>query len=163
MGMFFAMAMVLSFFEGMVVIPGLPPGVKLGLSNLAVMYGLFFLGAKSAFTLAVLKSGFVFLTRGAISGFLSLSGGLLSILVMALVKGKKENLSYIMLSIFGAVSHNLGQLIASRMILNQFLYYYFPILLISGVLMGVLTGTTLGYLMPYFKKIDCCFGTMRSE
>ena len=43
------------------------PGVKLGLANVVVMYALFFLGRGSAFTLVLLKSFFVLLTRGAVS------------------------------------------------------------------------------------------------
>ena len=38
MGLLFATAVVLSYIEGMVSVPGLPPGVKLGLSNIAVSY-----------------------------------------------------------------------------------------------------------------------------
>lgn len=43
-------------------LPALPPGVKLGLSNIAVMYCLFYMGKENAFILLVLKSLFVFLT-----------------------------------------------------------------------------------------------------
>ena len=38
MGLFFALSLCFSFLESMVTIPGLPPGVKLGLSNLVTMY-----------------------------------------------------------------------------------------------------------------------------
>ena len=69
------------------------------------------------------------------------------------VSGKR--LSYIALSIIGAVCHNVGQLIAARFLISQFLFYYIPVLLISGVIMGVLTGTMFGHLTPYLKKIDC--------
>ena len=34
MGLMFALAMVLSYVESMITVPGLPPGVKLGLSNI---------------------------------------------------------------------------------------------------------------------------------
>ena len=156
MGLFFAMSLCFSFLESMVTIPGLPPGVKLGLSNLVTMYCLLFLGKSSAYSLTLLKSFFVFLTRGPVSAILSLSGGLLSITNMTaadFLKGKK--LSYSSLSIIGAVSHNVGQLIAARFLVNQFLFYYIPVLLFSGGVMGVLTGTMFGHLAPYLKKIDC--------
>ena len=54
MGLLFAVAVVLSYIEGMVTIPGLPPGIKLGLSNIVTMYCVFFLGVPSAYTLAIL-------------------------------------------------------------------------------------------------------------
>ena len=37
-GLLFALAMALSFIEGTLVIPGLAPGMKLGLANIVVMY-----------------------------------------------------------------------------------------------------------------------------
>ena len=84
--MIFAVALVLSLVENMM--PPLPiavPGVKCGLSNIAVMDALFFLGKKQAYLIAILKGGFVFITRGIIAGALSLSGGILSITVMLLL------------------------------------------------------------------------------
>ena len=47
-GLLFALAMALSFIEGTLVIPGLAPGMKLGLANIVVMYALFFMGARQA-------------------------------------------------------------------------------------------------------------------
>ena len=156
MGLFFALSLTFSFLESMVTVPGLPPGVKLGLSNLVTMYCLFFLGRRSAYALAVLKSFFVFLTRGPVGAFLSFCGGLLSVTVMTGADSvSRKKLSYTALSILGAVSHNAGQLIAARFLIGQFLWYYIPVLLVSGVIMGVLTGTMFGHLTPYLKKIDC--------
>ena len=49
MGLLFALSVVLSFLEGTLTpLLGLPPGVKLGLANVVVMYALFFLGRGSA-------------------------------------------------------------------------------------------------------------------
>ena len=81
-GLLFALAMALSFLEGTLVIPGLAPGMKLGLANIVVMYALFFMGARQALYLDLLKALFVFLVSGWTAGFLSLCGGLLSLLVM---------------------------------------------------------------------------------
>ena len=60
-GLLFALAMALSFIEGTLVIPGLAPGMKLGLANIVVMYALFFMGARQALYLDLLKALFVFL------------------------------------------------------------------------------------------------------
>ena len=81
-GLLFALAMALSFVEGTLVLPGLLPGMKLGLANIVVMYALFFMGPKQALVLDLLKALFVFLVSGWTAGFLSLCGGLLSLLVM---------------------------------------------------------------------------------
>ena len=56
MGLFFALALVLSALEGLLPpMPFLPPGVKLGLSNIVTMYCLLYLGAGSAYAVVVLK------------------------------------------------------------------------------------------------------------
>ena len=77
MGLLFALAMALSFLESLLpALPMLPPGIRLGLSNIVTMYALFVLGPVSGYTIAVLKSLFVLLTRGAVAAAMSASGGI---------------------------------------------------------------------------------------
>lgn len=155
MGMLLCLAIVLSFLEGMIPpLPTLPPGVKLGLSNIVVIYCLFFLNGKSACGVAILKSLFVFLTRGVSAGFLSLCGGLLSVIVM-LIAIRPKKLSYLILSILGAVSHNVGQIAAASILFKSAtVFYYLPILIVSGVLMGSATAALMKVLLPALKRIS---------
>lgn len=152
----FAVALVLAIVENM--LPPLPitvPGVKFGLSNIAVMYALFFLGNKQAYTIAVLKSLFVFITRGIIAGVLSLSGGILSLTIMLLLLLIfKERISYLLISIFGAVFHNIGQFFVIILIYTGMnIWAFFPVLLISGVAAGVVTSSLLRFILPAFKRL----------
>lgn len=157
LGLLAAVAVALSFLESLIPpVPGLPPGVRLGLSNIAVMFGLEALGKKQALGLAVCKSGFALLTRGATAGFLSLAGGFCSLAVMSLltlqggdVSGRK------MVSVCGGVSHNLGQLLAAYWLLNGnfYLIYYLPVLVISGVVMGWVNAVLLKTVLPPLKKL----------
>ncbi|MGI6727539.1 MAG: Gx transporter family protein [Anaerovoracaceae bacterium] len=154
-GLIFATALVLSIAENM--LPPLPiavPGVKFGLSNIAVMYALFFLDKKQAYTIAILKATFVFITRGAIAGALSLSGGIFSITVMLLLMVIfKERVSYLIISIFGAVFHNVGQFIVIIILYTGMnMWPYFPVLLVSGVIAGIITSTLLKFIMPALKR-----------
>ena len=151
----FAVVLVLSVLENELQIPVPVPGIKLGLSNIVVMYSLFFVEKKEALLLAVLKSLFVFLTRGAVASLLSLCGGLLSISVMILfLMILKEKISYLMISILGAVFHNVGQMIAiSILYTNVLLWAYLPVLLISGIIAGAATSTLLKVTLPALKKI----------
>lgn len=155
MGMLFAMAMALSFAESLLpVLPMLPPGFKLGLSNIVTMYTLFVLGTKRGFAIAVMKSVFVLLTRAPMAAFLSLCGGLLSVLAMTLaarIKPLRED--YMLLSVTGALAHNLGQLLASVTYTSTVMFYYLPVLVVSGVIMGIVTGVVLKVVMPYINKI----------
>ena len=146
MGLLFALAMTFSYLESMIVIPGMPPGIRLGLSNLVTMYCVFFLGKAAGYTMAALKSLFVLLTRGAVAGMLSLCGGLLSDFL------SKKQLHYLSLSVVGAVFHNIGQLIAARFLVNVFLYYYIPVLILAGLLVGIMTGKLFTWIIPYLPE-----------
>ncbi len=155
-GLLFALALVLAVVENS--LPALPlpvPGVKFGLSNIAVMYALFFLKKSQAFTIAVLKGLFVAGTRGLTAGILSISGGILSLTVMIAlmaVTGKKA--SYVLESISGAVAHNLGQFVAISFIYTgMYLWAYLPVLLVSGVIAGIVTATLLRFIIPAFNRL----------
>jgi heptaprenyl diphosphate synthase len=156
MGLLLALSLVLTTIEYLIPpIPMLPPGVKLGLSNIVTMYCLFFLGHKSAFTIVFLKSDFVFLIRGFTSFLMSFTGGILSALVMILIMMLSANQSYIVISIAGAITHNIGQTIVASFILGiNFAVAYLPMLLISGVIMGNITGTLLKVVMPAFHVFN---------
>ncbi len=156
MGLLFATAMVLSFVESILpVLPMLPPGFKLGLSNIVTMYALFTLGAREGFVIAVLKAGFVFLTRGMVSALMSLAGGLASVVCMLLVAwllaGKKD---YLLLSVFGAAAHNGGQILAAVFILGTTkIAAYLPVVLLVGIGMGIVTGKMLQVILPYVNRL----------
>ena len=155
LGLLCALAVALSFLEGL--LPVLPvPGAKLGLSNIVTMYALFVLGPVSGYTIAVLKSLFVLLTRGAVAAAMSASGGVASVTVMlllSLLPGIRRQ--YLLLSVFGGAAHNVGQLIAARFIIsNQYVWYYLPVLLAAGLLMGAITGMALRVVMPYLDRLS---------
>ena len=149
LGLMFALAMALSLLESMIpALPMLPPGVKLGLSNIVTMY--------CAFTVAALKSCFVLLLRGPAGASMSLAGGLLSVLVMRLLLLSKQMREQVpLVSIVGAISHNVGQLLAASVLLRSAAaLYYLPVMILAGVGMGVLTGLTLRLVMPYFQRLS---------
>ena len=156
MGLLFATAMILSFLESILpVLPMLPPGFKLGLSNIVTMYALFTLGPREGIVIALLKSGFVFLTRGVVSSVMSLSGGVASVLCMLLIArllaGKKD---YLLLSVFGACAHNAGQILAAIFILGTTaVAAYLPVVILAGVGMGIITGKMLQVVLPHINRL----------
>ncbi len=156
MGLLFAIMLVLSYVESAVQFPMLAPGIKLGLSNIVVMYSLFFLKKSGALVLAVLKSLFVLLTRGLVAAILSFCGGILSISVMILLMLLfKERISYLVTSIAGAIFHNLGQLTAiSLLYTNLLLWTYLPVLLVAGVIAGTATAALLKTTLSVLGKLN---------
>ncbi|MGN1318167.1 MAG: Gx transporter family protein [Lachnospirales bacterium] len=155
LAMMLALTVVLSIFESSLPSFVPIPGVKLGLANIAVMYGLIFYGKKEAILLNVAKAFLGGVTRGFVAGILSFCGGLLSIIVIIfLLMIFKDKISYIILSISGAIFHNLGQLMAVFVIFDNYsIMYYLPILVISGVIMGTLTGILIKALIPVIGRI----------
>jgi heptaprenyl diphosphate synthase len=167
LGLMLALIIVLLWFERMLPpLPFLPPHMKLGISNVVIMFVLLFIGVKESFTLAVLKSLFNLLIRGPIAGLLSLSGGLLSVLVIVTILWiSRRRASYIALSISGAILHNAGQLIVFCVIMRNWrlLLAYSPYLLAAGAILGTLSGLLLQVLLPTLGKIHQGFGGADSK
>ncbi len=162
LGLLLAMAVALSALEN--ALPGFTavPGIRLGLSNIVTMYALFFMGAPAAFTLAGLKSGFVLLTRGVTAGMFSLAGGLLSVGVMLLAN--RLHASRAMTSVAGAVCHNLGQLaVAWGLLRSAYALYYLPVLVLSGIGMGLLTAVVLRLVLPALARLGLQFDGREKE
>lgn len=152
--MLMAVAIVLSIVESLIpnIIPVIP-GVKLGLSNIVVMYALFFMRYRSVIAIVALKGAFAFMTRGMVAGMLSFSGGILSVVIMIFLGVVTlHKASYLILSIAGAITHNVGQFLVAMLIyygLN--ITFYLPILIISGLVAGIVTSMLLKITLPHIR------------
>ena len=82
----------------------------------------------------------------------SLSGGILSYLIMLLLKNIK-GFSIVGISIAGGVSHNIGQILAAILIIqNSKIVYYLPPLMIAGIITGALIGFLAKRILPTVSK-----------
>lgn len=159
-GLMASLAIVLALIEGMLpAIPLLPPGVKLGLSNVVTMYCLVFLGKREGLCVGLIKSLFVLLLRGMTAFFLSLTGGVFSIAVMSMLIWRcGEGLSLFLVSAAGAIAHNLGQLLAAALLLKSvYTLYLWPLLVLSGLVMGMVTGILLKVTLPALRRTCTVF------
>ena len=151
-GLLAALALTLSLLEGMLPpLPGMPPGAKLGLSNVVMMYAAGTLGLPFAMALAVIKGGFALLTRGVTAGAMSLSGGILSTLC-AWVLLKRTRASLSLTGVCGALAHNSGQLLTAFALMGQAVASYAPVLMAASVITGLLTGAVLRASLPLLEK-----------
>ena len=149
-----AVAIVLSFVEGMFVFVPQCPGVKVGLSNIAVMFALFFLDKKTGIAIGLLKSLFALVTRGAMAGLLSLAGGLSSILIMIILLKLFNGTSTSVISISAALTHNIAQFgVISIVYAPMSMLPYLPILIISGIVFGVANAIFLHAVAPALSKL----------
>lgn len=156
LAMLFALALVLSWLEGMLPPIPAPVPLRLGLSNIAVMYAMYFLGGPSAYVIALLKAFYALLMRGVLPGMLSLAGGLLSVTIMLLLYVlSRKKISLALLSIAGAVSHNIGQFLVLMFNYNlRSIIGVLPIFLVSGVVFGSLSAILLRVIMPALGRIN---------
>lgn len=147
-----AVAFVLSWVDSLIPVSGVLPGAKLGLSNLAVLMGLYLLGAKAGGCLCLVKILLsTFLFGNAFSFFYALAGGVLSFFVMLLLK---HHSSMVFVSILGGACHNLGQIAVAAVILQTTgLMAYLPVLLLCGLGSGFAVGLLGELLLGRIKKI----------
>ncbi len=160
LGILCALALSLGFLESLIPpVPFLPPGAKLGFSNIITMFTAGSMGLPSALTVALIKGGFAFVTRGATAGIMSLSGGVLSALMMFfLMKTARKFLGILGISVICAFVHNIGQLIAAVFITGTAdVIYYAPALALFGIITGAVTGIILRTVMPVLEKMKKYF------
>lgn len=154
MGMMVALAFVFSYLESLVPINFGIPGIKLGLANLVAIVALYTMGIKEACTLSLIRiilTGFTF--GNPASMLYSLAGGILSLLVMILAQ-KIKIFSVTGVSVLGGVFHNTGQiLVAALVVENERLFYYLPMLMISGTIAGTLIGILAAILIKRLERL----------
>ena len=153
-GILAALAVVLSLLENLLPpVPGMPPGAKLGLSNIVSMYTAGCVGFFPAMAVALVKGLFAFLTRGITAGLMSTAGGLFSTLIVWLLL-KKLRFGLLGASAAGALAHNTAQLVIACLLTSFAVLYYAPILVLLGTASGILTGLALGVLLPPLEKLQ---------
>jgi heptaprenyl diphosphate synthase len=152
LGVFLAVAMICSYIETLIPFQFGIPGVKLGLTNIVVILMLYCVGAWEAITISVIRiilTGILF--GNPISILYSLSGGLLSFILMVLLK-KSGRLGVVSVSVTGGISHNIGQILIAAWIVNSFnIMFYIPVLLIAGLITGMLIGILAQELIVRLK------------
>lgn len=153
LGVFTALALILSFVESQIPPLMAIPGVKLGIPNIAILFILYKVGWKEAALVNVVRVLVVGLLFGsAVSMLYSFSGALLSLLGMILLK--KSNLfSCVTVSVIGGILHNVGQIVMACFVtVTSELMYYLPVLIISGTVAGILIGLVAGMLLRRLEK-----------
>ncbi len=141
LGLFLALALICSYVESLFPFSFGIPGMKLGLTNIVVIMMLYRMGVRSALTVSVLRIFLAGLLFGNLFSILySLAGGLLSFVCMLALK-KSGKCRIVSVSVVGGATHNLGQIfMAAAVVENRSLLYYYPVMLLAGVLTGGLIG-----------------------
>jgi heptaprenyl diphosphate synthase len=153
-GMCTALALILAYVE-ILIQPLFPtlPGIKMGLPNIIIVFLLYRRGASSAIGVSLLRILLVSLLFGNVMALLySLAGGVLSILVMIILK-KLRFLSPVGVSVAGGVTHNVGQILMAMFLLDTVeLGYYLVVLTFTGTVAGILVGLCGAILVNNLPK-----------
>ena len=143
-----ALAIIFGYVEMLLPVFFVVPGMKLGLANLVTVFVLYRYRAKEAAVISLIRIVVIgFLFANLFSILYSLAGAALSLLCMTAAR-RFSGLSIVGVSILGGVTPNLGQLIVAALVVeNGNVFYYFPALLISGLVTGALIGIVTGEIL----------------
>ena len=149
LGILLALALVFGFVESF--LPDLlVPGVKLGLSNVVVLFVIYVYGQKEGLLIAALKALMVSFFAGtflSMGGWMSITGSMLSAIMMILLHIIAKRFSPIAISLVGALSHFLGQLCIAYLYLGYPVWVYAPLGMVLAMATGILTGSIAALLL----------------
>jgi len=150
-----ALSLILFLLESMIPLPIFAPGAKLGLSQVVVLFTLYYFSAKDAFLLLVIKCSLSAMFFGGPTVFAySLAGGILSLSVMTALK-TSERFSILGVSAAGGFFHNFAQLTVAYLILNtKSFFYYISVLGPIGIATGIVIGFIAGEILKRIRLIN---------
>ena len=135
------LGLILSYVEALIPVFAGVPGMKIGLSNILVVFLLYKYGTIEALTVNVLRiiiAGILF--GNPFSIVYSLAGAFLSMAGMVTLK-KTDVLSVYGVSMAGGMLHNMGQIfVAAFIVENYHIYLYLPVLIVTGCVTGLFVG-----------------------
>lgn len=140
LGLFTAIAVVLSFIESFLDLSFLAMGFKIGLANavtVLLIYSKKRIGALAVGVCRVIISAVAFGTP--VTFWFAISGFLISYVAMLGV-GALKGVSPFLISVAGGIFHNIGQTLAALKIYGTAMLAYFPVLLFLGCISGALIG-----------------------
>ncbi len=148
MALLTALELTIWVIEAQIPAPVPVPGIKLGLASVITLAAMASLGRREAGCILLARILLGALFAGSASALLfSLTGGVVSWCVMAALLGLfPEKLMWVV-SVFGAIGHNAGQLLAAVIVTGTpGILWYGPALLAAAIVTGVFTGLGAMYL-----------------
>ena len=150
-------AIALTIFMIEAQLPVLVPiqGVKLGLANIITVYAVFVLGPGDALLILCARVFLGAVFSGQMMTLLySMGGGLLSWLVMVLLRRLLTRDQVWLCSPVAASFHNLGQLLVAAGVMKTWaVMAYLPYLLLSGIITGLFTGLCAQLLIRRLDRL----------
>lgn len=148
-----AVALIIFVIEAAIPPLTTVPGVKMGLANIVTLAVLQLYGRRDALLVLLARVFLGSVFAGQMMTLLySLSGGLLYSLSGGLLLPLFPLRRLWLLSMIGAVCHNLGQTAAAIWVTRTpELLWYLPVLLVSGLVSGCFTGWCAQFLLSRLR------------
>lgn len=141
LAMLTGVALIIFIVELQIPNPFPIPGIKLGLANIITVYALYNYRAGEVMMIVFTRILLAAMFSGNMMALLySLSGSLLCLAGMLILKRIIDEKHIWIASVFGAVLHNIGQIAVAVAIMGFGVLAYLPFLLVSGCLAGAFTG-----------------------
>ena len=152
-GLMATLALIFSYIEAIIPYSPAVPGIKAGIANIVTVVALYKFGVKDAVCVSVIRIVIAGLLFNGLFGMLySLAGASLSLAGMALLK-KTGLFSVVGVSMAAGVLHNFGQLLVASALIEDFrIFFYFPVLLFSGIAAGIFIGIVSTIIIRSLKK-----------
>ncbi len=152
------LALIPSLFDNLLsrAVPIPLPGFKIGIANLVSLFLVMYFSFPQTLCVVFMRCFLSSLYSGGVTVFLiSLSGGVLSIIIMYLIKRLLcARVSAIGISISGAAAHNTGQVFMVMLLFGSPNYfYYLPILLVLSIFTGFIIGLVGMKMYPMVAQI----------
>lgn len=153
-----SLAIVIHAMEA--AIPSPLPWVKFGLANTITLATIVMFGLKAGMTVTLTRVFIGTLLTGIFmtpAFFLALSGGVASTFVLAFAyKRFSNNFSIIGISILGAFTHTLVQIIVAYLILIRHfqIFLAMPLFLTFSLVAGLVSGLAADYIVRHLKEVE---------
>lgn len=159
MALFTTIALTIFMIESYIPPLAPIPGIKLGLSNIITLAVIILWGWKEGAIILFMRIILGSIFAGQMMSFIySFAGGTLCLITMCMVKRFFQKDMIWVISIIGAIAHNIGQILIACIVVNSTsILFYTPILVISSIVTGTFTGLSVQYLIRNNNNINKLF------
>ncbi len=146
LGILTTLGLIAFMLESLIPIPFLP-GAKLGFANIFSLLALLLYGLPEALVVVIVRTLLGSLFAGNVSMLLySMTAGVLSTCVSRLLLCALPHISFLCVSVAGAVVHNIVQLLVYCALTGTaLLFVYSPYLCLMGMGAGIVVGLVVTY------------------
>lgn len=141
LAMLTGVALIIFVIELQIPNPFPIPGIKLGLANIITVYAIYRFRAGEAMMIVFCRIFLAAIFSGNVTALAySFAGSILCLAGMLLLKKIIDKNHIWLASVFGAILHNIGQMLIAILVMGTGILVYLPFLLVSGCLAGAFTG-----------------------